>query len=115
MRNMVSNDMTWSAAVACAGSFWGFDADSPSYPLMDSARPLGAVPFAGTGSSAHLDARLRVEKRVDEQRVQVQVQRQGRSVFAASVFADIAPIAPTARKAATAGGVTGPHPWRQPV
>jgi hypothetical protein len=94
----MSSDMTWSAAAACTGSY----ALSPVSPQTDAGRALKSVRPAIASRLENLGSRLR-----DEQRFQV---KQGQSVIS-----DASPVAMTAHVGATEGGVSGPHPWRQPV
>lgn len=101
---------------------------SPVRDLMRKSEPMWAVPCPGyVNSSEHDVARelalliarpgqaaksgvwlgLSEIQQQSKQRIQVQ---QGRSVFQ-----DMSPNALTAHMGATAGGVSGPYPWRQPV
>jgi hypothetical protein len=95
----MSSDMTWSVAAACPGSY----AQSPVFVPMDADRALKGVRHAIPSRLENLGSRLRDE----QQRFQV---KQGRSVIS-----DASPVALTAHKGATEGGVSGPYPWRQPV
>jgi hypothetical protein len=90
------NDVAWSPAAACVGSY----ADSPVFRPVDAQRALnGTRPMP---KLADLGSRPRGVQDIQAM--------QGRSVFF-----EAGSVAPTAHKVATEGGVSGPYPWRHPV
>lgn len=124
MINMMSKNSAVLAA-ACPGSVarvridgTAFEAAALTYAHASAAafaqahgkqvQAHGKQVLASVKESGKAQAFLPVDG--DLRRVQAQVDEQRWSVPSGTSL-----IAPTARMAATQGGVSGPYPWRQPV
>jgi hypothetical protein len=96
VKTEIFSDMVWSAAAACAGSY----ADSPVFRPVDAQRALNSArPMPQLADSG---SRLRGMRRIQ-------------AVQGRNVSSETGSVAPTAHKAATEGGVSGPYPWRHPA